>query len=183
MSINTNRAQARIKVTEDKIATIEKKISALEADFENRGMTLTRLACSRNTIVNKRRMMEDAADAAMLRMSAGAANPISYSREDYDMDAEQIKAAEAAIEVYDQEMNLWAVQIETERQRIQNDQNKNREETLALQTELVFAMHTLQKQKDALDIKEHVYPQQLGRHLRKCRKYGWTDNRLSGKTK
>ena len=36
-------------------------------------------------------------------------------------------------------------------------------------------------QTAALISKEQSYPQRLARHLRKCKKFGWTDGRLAKK--
>lgn len=39
----------------------------------------------------------------------------------------------------------------------------------------------VQSQKEALDRVNATYPQKLARHLRKCKRFGWTDARIAKK--
>lgn len=183
MSINTNRAQARIKVTEDIVAKLENQIRGGNAYIDTQFAALNPHKEQQFAMTRKIRALEDALFCAKERLHLDEYPGDVDGTDAKNCDVAQVAAAEESLTRLRHEAATMLAVYHKELQFVTVMIAPLKAEILEAQENLVLYMNTLQKQKDALDIKEHIYPQQLGRHLRKCKKYGWADNRLSGKTK
>ena len=96
-----------------------------------------------------------------------------------------VKEAEyqAAVQVYG-DLAVEAITILAERNAITVILNKEipiNAQILVATRELLAFEARRDQQKEALEKQTFLYPTRLKRHLRRCKKFGWTDSRLGVK--
>lgn len=180
MSINPAREAKRLADTITKISEVEKALATAKAklSFPN----LDKLLEGLKALTNKRDAMEHARELAVAHIAHwnGKEAEADYPAEEIKLDQEQIEAADASLLSYTNDLVVLNGEIASEVERTQEAREKAEAEVTKADFQLSALLVRKSLQEEALKKQEASYPQALARHLRKCRKYGWSDQRLTG---
>lgn len=161
MSINTTRAQIRLTKSEEAGKSVISEIAKLKQAIETANNDLDQMQVAsqiQENIVNESFTALTAVKSKLEQTEDDTAQATLLT--------EQLQKAQAE------------VQSIVERYKARRDERTTAEVQLA-DLEGGATMSKIWSQREALKRREVSYPAALKRHLRKCRKHGWADSRLS----
>lgn len=175
MSINTNREAARLAMTTEALKSVRAEIKNLETDIENGCAESAKFYESMTGLRARIRALEDAKQAARMRLA------VLPEGEERNLDVQQVTAADESIVLLVAELDAAA--------GVYNQMLLAKDAALApitaklttacLKCQNLEERHALQTL--ALERQAAREPRLVARHIRKCRRYGWADNRLGAK--
>ena len=182
MSINPARETKRLNDTITKITKVEETLGKAKKALDEINKATNTLLDKRTELSKKIDAMVHAKSLAQAHIDAwkGQEIDLGYPKDELEMDAEQIKAADESLAKYYADLATIDGALGDEGKNSFEARKKAEEELNKVDNELGVLLVTKAQQEEALKKVEAAYPTLLKRHLRKCKKYGWTDARLAG---
>lgn len=166
MAININRQQTRLAKSKEAGVAVINEIDFVQKKLKNLIGDLDQLQVASKT-------QENTVEELMYRLRDLKARP------------EPTEDEVAPVTLLTTQITEQLAQAQAEVQSISEKYTAKRAERNELEIKLAALLNgptmlQINAQEKALAKQEAAYPQLLKRHLRKCRKHGWADGRLTG---